>query len=211
MTSVQGGRLERRKARIRKSLLDAGRKLISDVGVAGLRIQEITEAADIGLGSFYTYFTGKDDFVQAIVTDSLEDLAVAMAQGESDSDPAVVTAAATQRAVRLAFDDPEFARLLVNLDKSDEVFSAAMHPRARAVVVRGIREGRFDAPDVDVAVTYIVSGALSLIRQVLAGKHQQGVELAQAELALRTLGLSVEESRKIAKSIGRKAKRIPQR
>ncbi len=209
-TVPQIGRLERRKERTRQSLLDAGRKLIGEVGVTGLRIQEVTEAADIGLGTFYSYFTGKDDLIQAIVTHSLETLADALAQGESDQDPAVVTAEATRRAIRLAFEEPEFAQLLVNLDHSDEVFSAAMHPQARAVVVRGIEAGRFDVPDVEIAVNYIVSGALSLIRQVLAGRHQEGVEVAQAELALRTLGLSVAESRKIAKSSGgpRKVRRI---
>jgi hypothetical protein len=51
-------------------------------------------------------------------------------------------------------------------------------------------------------VNYIVSGALSLIRQILAGQHREGVEIGQAELTLRILGLSVAESREIATSVG---------
>jgi AcrR family transcriptional regulator len=208
MTTALGGtRRSRRKEQTRRALLEAGRKLIGDTGVEGLRIQEVTEHADIGLGSFYTYFSGKEDFVQAVVTDSLETLATALAQDQTGEDPAVITAEGACRAIRLAFDEPEFAQLLVSLDRSDEVFSATMHPQARKVVARGVREGRFDVPDIDVAVNYIVAGSLALIRRVLRGEGRAGIELAHAELALRTLGLDVSESRVIARSAGKRIKK----
>lgn len=200
MSSEPSGRLERRKERTRRALLQAGRRSIMDVGVAGLRIQEVTQAADVGLGSFYTYFSSKDDFVQAIVSDSLEQLASAMAQGQSgNSDPAVVTTEAVRRAIRLAFDEPEFARLLVNLDHSEALFADAMRPQASTVVARGIAEGRFDTPDIELTVNYILSGTLSLIRQILEGQHSEGVEVAQAEIALRILGLGHDEARRMAR------------
>ncbi|MDO3398984.1 TetR/AcrR family transcriptional regulator [Mycolicibacterium neoaurum] len=196
---TSNSRVNLRKERTRQALLYAGRKVISDTGVAGLRIQEVTDSADVGLGSFYTYFAGKDDFVQAIVVDSLETLAAAMERGQSgDQDPAIITAEATHRAIRLAFDEPDFAQLLIHLNHSDELFAAAMHPHARTVVARGVELGRFAVPDIDVAVNHIVSGTLGLIRQILAGHYGCGVELAQVELAMRTLGLGTEEARAIA-------------
>ncbi|WP_052524386.1 TetR/AcrR family transcriptional regulator [Mycobacteroides abscessus] len=202
MTTAQPRRIERRKERTRHALMEAGRKMIGEVGVAGLRIQEVTAAADIGLGSFYTYFSSKEDFVQAIVADSLRELADTMARGRSgDTDPAVVTAEATCRAIRLAFDEPTFAQLLINLSHSEELFSATMYPQARNVVARGVQEGRFSTPDIDISVTYIISAALATIRQILAGNHEEGVEFIQAEIALRTLGLGNVESRAIATSI----------
>ncbi len=204
-----GTRRTRKKERNRLALLEAGRTLIGTSGVTGLRIQEVTEHADIGLGSFYTYFSGKDDFVQAVVSDSLETLATAMAQDQTGQDPAVITAEGACRAVRLAFDEPEFAQLLVNLDHSDEVFSAAMHPQARRVVERGIKEGRFAVPDVDVAVNYIVAGSLAIIRRVLRGEIKDGIEAAHAELALRTLGADVAESRAVARAAAKKVKKTP--
>ena len=60
-------RTERQQQRTRRQLLDAGRSLIAAKGVAGLRIQEITEAADVALGSFYNYFESKEAFGAAIL------------------------------------------------------------------------------------------------------------------------------------------------
>jgi AcrR family transcriptional regulator len=206
-TAPEGTRRSRRKERTRHALLEAGRKLIGESGVAGLRIQEVTELADIGLGSFYSYFVGKEDFVQAVVSDSLETLATTLAQDQTGNDPALITAEGAYRSIRLAFEQPEFAQLLVSLDHSDEVFSEAMNPQARRVVARGIAEGRFDVPDIDVAVNYIVAGSLALIRRALRGDTKRGAERAHAELALRTLGLDPAEAKAVARTAEKQIKK----
>jgi AcrR family transcriptional regulator len=46
MASTTPTRTERQRLRTRRQLLDAGRSLIAAKGVAGLRIQEITEHAE---------------------------------------------------------------------------------------------------------------------------------------------------------------------
>src|SRR5664279_3490773 len=91
-------RAERQRQRTRRQLLDAGRSLIAAKGVAGLRIQEITESADVALGSFYNYFESKDEFLEAIITESLSELA-ATTVGTPDEtvDPADVVTLASLR------------------------------------------------------------------------------------------------------------------
>ncbi|HEV8175708.1 MAG TPA: TetR family transcriptional regulator, partial [Actinoplanes sp.] len=49
-------RLDRRKARTRQALIDAAAGLIAEGRGERASIQEITEAADIGFGSFYNHF-----------------------------------------------------------------------------------------------------------------------------------------------------------
>ena len=48
-------RLDRRKARTRQSLVEAAVRLIADGRGDRASIQEITDEADIGFGSFYNH------------------------------------------------------------------------------------------------------------------------------------------------------------
>jgi AcrR family transcriptional regulator len=193
-------RSDRRRERTRRRLTDAGRQLITEKGVAGLRIQEITECADVALGSFYNYFQSKDDLVEAVVTQSLEELAAAIVSGAGDQpDPAAVTSIAVRRFVRLAYDDPDFARLVVNLSHAETLFARAVHPTAQSVVEQGLASGRFTVPDVEVAVNLVVGSSLSLIRAILDGEHGEGAEIPHAELSLRALGVPLPEAKKISR------------
>lgn len=198
MTTPVPTRTELRRERTRRRLVDAGRTLIAEHGVAGLRIQDITEKADIALGSFYNYFPTKDELVEAVVADSLTELGAETVVGDEGQDPAVTAVAAIYRVVRLAFDAPDFARLLINLNHADELFAQSFHPFARRVVERGVAEGRFDCPDIDVSVNFVVGASLTLIRGILDGVHEAGVEVVHAELGLRALGLDRDEARRLA-------------
>lgn len=47
----------------RKKLLEAGKRLICEKGLTNTAIEEITEAAGVSKGTFYTYFGRKEDIV----------------------------------------------------------------------------------------------------------------------------------------------------
>ncbi len=192
-------RSERRRERTRRRLTDAGRELIATHGVAGLKIGELTDAADVGRGSFYNHFESKEDFVDAVVGESLEALAAhVLADVALDADPAAAAAEADRRFIGLARDDPDFARLLVNLDHGDDVFREAVLPYARSAFERGVAAGRFSVPDMDTALLTLTGGALGVIRAILAGKAPRDAESAHAELVLRMVGLPPAEAREIA-------------
>lgn len=193
-------RHDRRRERTRQRLVAAARAVIAAKGVGGLRIQDVTREADVALGSFYNHFAAKEDLVEVVVSDLLAELGAATVADDANQDPAVTAAAAIRRVVRLAFDDPELARLLVNLNHADSLFAKAFHPFARQVVEHGVREGRFETPDVEVSVNIVVGGSLALIRAILDGEHGEGVEQAHAEVSLRALGVPAEEARRISRS-----------
>lgn len=194
---TQGG--NGRRARTRRSLLGAGRELITEKGVAGLRISEITERAGVALGSFYNHFESKEELVESVVGESIGALAEALATptGE-DQDPAELVSTAIRRFIGLAYEDPDFARLVVHLEHADALFVANVHPPARRAVDEGIASGRFTLPDVDVAVTGIIGGALSLMRAIVDGRVGKGAHDAYAEMSLRSLGISADEAAAIA-------------
>lgn len=68
-------RATRRRLRTRAQLLDAARRLIIDKGYEAVTIADITDAADVGKGTFYLHFSDKEDLTHALVRDGLEELA----------------------------------------------------------------------------------------------------------------------------------------
>lgn len=198
-------RTERQRLRTRRLLLDAGRSLIAAKGVPGLRIQEITEQADIALGSFYNYFASKDEFLEAVISESLSDLASAtIANVAENTDPAEVVALANLRVIRLAYSEPDFARLIVNISHSESLFGSAVHPHARVAVERGIASRRFVVADIEVLLTAVIGGAFALIREILDGHHGPHAERAFARHVLSSLGVRPDE----AEAVVRKAAEV---
>ena len=65
-------RLDRRKARTRQALIDAAVRLIAEGRGDRASIQEITEEADIGFGSFYNHFDSKEQLFQTASEEVLE-------------------------------------------------------------------------------------------------------------------------------------------
>ncbi len=195
-------RTERQRQRTRRQLMDAGRSLIAAKGVAGLRIQEITETADVALGSFYNYFESKDEFLEAIITESLTELAVTTV-GTADEaiDPADVVALASLRIIRLAYAEPDFARLVANIGHSHALFGRALHPYAREVVERGIASGRFVVPDIEVLLTAVIGGSFALIREILDGRHGPNAEQPFARHCLASLGLTPDAAAAVVAKI----------
>ena len=67
-------RVERRQLRNKRALLSAARQLIHEKGVDTATMQEITEIADVGVGTMYNYFKSKDDLIRQIVRDDMDHL-----------------------------------------------------------------------------------------------------------------------------------------
>ena len=67
-------RVERRQLRNKRALLSAARQLIHEKGVDTATMQEITEIADVGVGTMYNYFKSKEDLIRQIVQDDMDHL-----------------------------------------------------------------------------------------------------------------------------------------
>jgi AcrR family transcriptional regulator len=181
----------RRRERTRRRLTEAATLLISEKGVAGLRISEITDRADVALGSFYNHFKTKEELVEAVVADTIEVRAQAIvARMSSIEDPAEVVSFACRRVVRIAFEDPEMAWLFVNLDRADALFET---------LEAGLAAGRFELVDTHVALTTMVGGAIAVMRAILDGRCGPDVDSVFAEGVLRLLGLDRAEAAVVAR------------
>jgi AcrR family transcriptional regulator len=62
-------RRDRKKSSIRAKIIATGIKLFSQHGIAGVTVEQIAEAADIGKGTIYNYFDTKEAVVVAFMVD----------------------------------------------------------------------------------------------------------------------------------------------
>jgi AcrR family transcriptional regulator len=180
-----------RRARTRARLVEAGHRLIARDGVAGLRIADITAEAGVAIGSFQNHFASKDELVAAVVREAIQALAAEIvATPDADAHPAEAAIAALRRFVRLAHDDPAFCALIVNLAHGDELFVETVRPFATRALQRAVDAGAFVIADVDLTVTYIVGGALAVMRRSLDGLNAPDADSRLARTVL--LSMQVE-------------------
>lgn len=195
------GRRERRKARAKEKLLHAARQIIAESGTAGLRISDVTDRADLGFGTFYTYFESKEALVEAVVADTLTGLAGSIgATAVAASDAALAAAEAYRRFLRFATSQPELARVVVELNRSNAAFEDAVRPWARETLEHGCASGQFTIEDIDLALVSIAASALAAIRAILSGLLTPGpqTESRGAEMMLRGFGLDAATAHELA-------------
>ncbi len=65
----------RRRQAVARRLMDEGLGLLARRGLHACRVEEITQAAQVGKGTFFTHFPSKDAFVARLVDQVLGDLA----------------------------------------------------------------------------------------------------------------------------------------
>ena len=73
-------RAERRKQRTRAALIQAARQFIAE-GQLNVAVLQITQAADVGMGSFYNHFQTKEELFEAAVADDLVDRVIEVIEG----------------------------------------------------------------------------------------------------------------------------------
>ena len=106
-STQQINRLDRRKARTRAALIRAAQTLIAE-GRTNVPILEITQAADVGMGSFYNHFETKEQLFEAAVEAVMDGYGQLLDDLTADiEDPAEVFACSFRLTGRLQRREPE--------------------------------------------------------------------------------------------------------
>jgi AcrR family transcriptional regulator len=194
-----GNRLDRRKARTRAALVRAAQTLIAE-GRTSVPILEITQAADVGMGSFYNHFETKEQLFEAAVEAVMDAYGQLLDRltGEIE-DPAEVFATSFRLTGRLHRREPELSKVLLN--NALRLLSApnGLAPRARRDIEAAAEAGRFDVTDLDVAVT-MAAGALIALGQLLHDQPDRDVDETTDRITedlLRMFGLPRRQAQRI--------------
>ncbi|MET7986637.1 MULTISPECIES: TetR/AcrR family transcriptional regulator [unclassified Streptomyces] len=194
-------RLDRRKARTRAALVAAAQRFLAEQGRADVSIQELTEAADVGFGSFYNHFTSKDELFDAAVALTLEQHGTLLDSVVGDlKDPAEIFAASVRLTGRLQRNHPQIARILVRTGMPYLSSDGGLAPRAMRDLQAASDSGRLDIDDPHTAVA-MVGGALLGVLHLLETRPDLDTERVTDQLAFRLLcmfGMTRAEAQEIA-------------
>lgn len=189
----------RRRERNRARLVAATRQVMAQKGLQGATIQEITEAADLALGTFYNHFESKEAAMEAVVSaqaasfgDALEEITANM------EDRAQAVATCVRFVVRHAASDPVWGWFVLRNERAMLSLADNLAHRAARDIRRGVQDGRFFVHDLDAALLALCGIVPAGIRSQLDGKP---VRVSDADLAaslLQLLGLGREEAAEVA-------------
>ena len=84
---VRPARRERRKAETYERLMRAALRLIAERGLAATTIEQITEAADVGKGTFFNYFPTKEHVLLAFGDTRIKKINAALEEAREGSLP----------------------------------------------------------------------------------------------------------------------------
>ena len=189
-------RLERRKQRTRAALIKAAQRLIAE-GRVNVPVLEITQAADVGMGSFYNHFDSKAQLFEAAVVDVLDAHGAMLDRlTESIDDPAETFATSFRLTGRLFRRRPQESEILLANGPALLSSDRGLAPRALRDIKAGADAGRFRVDDPELALA-VAGGALLGLGKLLRDNPDRDDARAAdtvTENVLRLLGLSAEDA-----------------
>jgi AcrR family transcriptional regulator len=119
---------------------------MAERGFAGTTIADITEAADLGFGTFYLYFKSKDEALNAVLDEGVGSMLERLQDGRADRlPPWEALRLVMEQFVGAARENADLFAILFrygsDLERSARRFGEAFTQRLQAVLERGIREG----------------------------------------------------------------------
>ncbi len=183
--------------RTRSALVRAAQSFIAQ-GKLAVPILEITQAADVGMGSFYNHFSSKEELFEAAVTDALDDLG-ALLDGFTGSiaDPAEAFTTNYRLTGRLMRHRPQEAALLLAHGSSLIMSDRGLSPRALRDITAAIEQRRFTISDPELGLA-IAGGMLVGLTTLLRERPQRDTDATVDEVTerlLRTLGMTSRQAK----------------
>jgi AcrR family transcriptional regulator len=193
----------RRKRETRSKLLAAALRLMAEKGLDGVAINEITEAADVGFGSFYNHFESKEAIYQALVDSVFEEFADWLDRLLADvHDPAEVISASVRHTIARAQNEPLWGQFLIREGFPMREVNRGLGRRVLRDIQKGIDAGRFLNGDPVMSFVAVSGTVLASIAVALTDLHLFSTEHLPercAAVVLQTLGLDQQAANEIAR------------
>lgn len=199
MADAPVSRVERRKQRTRSALIKAAQGLIA-AGKLNVPILEITQAADVGMGSFYNHFATKEELFEAAILDVidrhgdiLDELTAKM------GDPAETFASSFRMTGRFFRRRPQESTILLGNWQAALSSERGLAPRALRDIKAAAEAGRFNVDDPERALA-VAGGLLMGLGFLLANDPDRDGDQTTDAMAtdlLRLFGMSARDAHKI--------------
>lgn len=182
-------------------MLSAARGILADGGSTDVSIQDITDRADVGFGSFYNHFASKAELFEAAVAGVLEEHGSHLIEVTAAmSDAAEVFATRFRLTARLASTSPAVASVFVSSGMEYLISDRGLAPMALADIRAGMDTGQFSICNPQLALVAVGGSLLAYLQLRLTSPELIGDEDADtlAERLLIMLGMDSEEAARIA-------------
>lgn len=170
----------------------------------GVAINEITEAADVGFGSFYNHFASKEAIYSAVLDWLFEDFSKRLDQLTVDiADIAEVVSIGMRHTLRRAQREPLWGQFLLREGLSTRALNRGLGQRLMRDIRKGISAGRFR--DADPLMSFLAIAGTSLVSIAVAssdidlGYSMKNLPERAAKTALRILGIGEAEAERISR------------
>lgn len=188
MNAQTPNRREKRRQRTRDAIIAAAAETYVLKGVANTMVADITEAADVGYGTFYKYFHSLNDVVSAVAETAMKRVVeVATAILAEQATPGLTPAVSVRVIMRLMSADPAIRRLL----EKPYVFIDEWHKTVTPFIVHFLEEQKIMSSNAFAAVggakTWITLQPWILI--CLLNEAIEKGSTAQQEETLANIGL----------------------
>jgi AcrR family transcriptional regulator len=199
MSKAASTRGARRRAQTRSALVKAAQQLIAE-NRTSVAILEITQLADVGMGSFYNHFESREQLFEAAVDDALELQGAFLDQLTTDlDDPAEAFARSFRLVGRLHRHFPELSKVILSQGATLVTSDHGLAPRALRDIRTAVAAGRFSTPDPTAALLIAGGAALALAQHLHEHPEVDDAALTDTmtESLLVMLGLSADDARAI--------------
>src|SRR6476620_7489252 len=167
LKTTKAPRTVRKRERTRGELIAAAEHLVAQHGMDAISIDEITEAADVAKGTFYTHFADKSELATAIadsIRADLEQKVTMLNQGIADA--AIRTANGLSSFFAFAINQPVRARALIRLTPGLVDPDTPINAGIRGDVTLGTNTKRFSVASIDAAVVALIGIAVASVMRL---------------------------------------------
>ncbi|WP_430331089.1 TetR/AcrR family transcriptional regulator [Rhodococcus sp. ACT016] len=160
---ARSSRVARRRDRRKSEIVRTAIGILSTNGYQGMNLEDVAEQTDIAKATLYHYFRSKDELVAAALDVLTEEVMARLAERAAevdDSTPTALLGALVDEQVRILTEAaPEVATVFSwprpwpqDIQDSMKKMRRRHDAVFREVVERGVTNGEFTCPDIDVAM-----------------------------------------------------------
>ncbi|MFJ4375424.1 TetR/AcrR family transcriptional regulator [Pseudomonas japonica] len=187
------------KMRTRKKLIDSVQRLIAVKGFEQMTIEDITNGADVGFGTFYNHFHSKEDIATALVLEKNQEIEEIIGSiNQAEADRAISIAYVQKLFLTQAIRDEIWGWFIVRSHSNHKVMSDSFNEQAKSDIAAGVAQGRFDVACIDAAAQITIAGLIAAMRSLLDGAAAASTVNNTVECFMRLYGLTPEEARRVA-------------
>lgn len=183
-------RVPNKKEITRQNLVDAARALVDERCDAKIAIQDITNRANVGLGTFYNYFENKQAIYEAVLMDIRSNFEARLESIRAhQTDAASLVANTLKFCFNEALDNEEWQTFIKKSGIEGEHLLLQDPQQCLHDIKTGAQRGRFKIDDPEFVANLVTGITRHVTREIATGKLSRSAINDTTRYVLRMLGL----------------------